>query len=111
VKHLITLFLLVSLFSFASARTDKLVTVKADNAKLSRVLQDIARQMNYNIYLTPGLTGPVNTDLKQVPGFGALELILTTQPEKLTYKVLENTIVVGTPERIEKIPDTMFQTK
>lgn len=104
-----TVLLLLTLSLPVFAGESGFVTVKADGTPLRKVLSDIARQMDYNIFLAPGVSGNVTSDLKRVPGFGALDLILTTQPEKLTYKVVDKTIVVGTPEKLQRIPDTLFR--
>lgn len=85
------------------------MNVKANRTPLPVVLKSLAKQMGYNIYLAPGLAGEVTTELNQVPGFGALELILSTQPQKLTFKVVDKTIVVGSPEKLEKLPATLHR--
>lgn len=108
-KTLLIPALLLVLLSAAWAGPDKLVNIKADRTPLPVVLKSLAKQMGYNIYLTPNLGGEVSTDLHQVPGFGALELILSTQPEELTFKVVDKTIVVGPPAKIQKLPATLYR--
>ena len=107
---LASILLILGLSLQGLAGETNLVSVKADGAPLAKVLKQIATQMDYNIYLVPGLSGTVDTDLRQVPGFGAIELILRTQPGELTFKVVDRTIVVGSPERLSKIPDSLFRS-
>lgn len=110
VKNLALLIVIITtLFSSVSALEQKLVTVRANGTPLKKVLKQIALQMDYNIYFSPDVSGTVNTDLKSVPGFGAIDLILKTQPQALTYKVIDKTIVVGPANKLQRLPGTLYQ--
>ena len=102
-----SLFIMLLLFGQSAAK-ERLVSVKANGTPLAKVLQDIDKQMNYNLYLSPGTSGTVQMNAQGVPGFGAIDLILRTQPGNLTYKVVDKTIVVGTPEKLSKLPSTLY---
>lgn len=110
-KHLLSITLLTFLMACQAMAKEPLVSVKANGTPLPKVLKDIAQQMHYNLYLAPGTTGTVQINAQNVPGFGAIDLILRTQPGKLTYKVVDKTIVVGTPEKLSKLPSTLYHGK
>ena len=103
-----TVLLLFALCLQVSAE-NKLVSIKANNEPLGKVVTKLGQQMGYNVFLSPGIQGTVTTDLDKVPGFGALELILGTQDEELTFKVVDKTIVIGPPEKLQKLPSTLYR--
>ena len=78
------------------------------NADLVPVLKKLARDAGMNIFLSPEVKGRVTISIKNVSANSAMDLILALQEEKYSYKVLKNTYVVATPERLNEIPDDLL---
>ena len=87
------------------------VTLRCVDCDLGGVLLKISRQMGYNLYLGPGVSGAVTADLHNVPAEGALGLVLRMQSTDYRYKLIGNTLVVATPEKLAQIPDDLFRRK
>ena len=102
--------LTAALFCPALAKTTRpLVTLHCANSDLGGVLHKIAGQMGCNLYIGPGVTGTVTADLRGVPAEGALGLVLRMQSVDYRYKLVGNTLVVATPEKLAQIPDNLFR--
>jgi type IV pilus assembly protein PilQ len=88
----------------------KMVSLDFVNADLVYVIKVLAKEMNRNVYVGPGVEGSVTVTLKSVPVEGALALILKMQENEFDYKVVEpNTIIVAPKEKLGTIPDDILQ--
>jgi type IV pilus assembly protein PilQ len=88
----------------------KMVSLDFVNADLVYVIKVLAKEMNHNVYVGPGVEGSVTVTLKSVPVEGALALILKMQENEFDYKVVEpNTIIVAPKEKLGTIPDDILQ--
>ena len=85
-----------------------LVDLHCNGTRLSDVLQKLAHSMKRNLIVSPGVEGTVTADLHQVPAMHALGMVLQMQKADYRWKMVGNTIVVGTPERLRKIPDNIM---
>jgi len=87
----------------------KMVSLDFVNADLVYVVKVLAKEMNRNIYVGPGVEGSVTVTLKSVPVEGALALILKMQENEFDYKVVEpNTLIVAPKEKLGTIPDDIL---
>ena len=84
------------------------VSLNYTNADLVPVLKKLARDAGMNIFLSPEVKGRVTISIKNVSANSAMDLILALQEEKYSYKVLKNTYVVATPQRLNEIPDDLL---
>lgn len=99
------LLLLLLLCTFAQAKP---VSLNATNSELRPVLQKLARDAGMNIFVSPEVKGRVTVNVRDTSHLRALELILSLQQDRFAYKILKNTIVVATPEKLDEIPDDLF---
>ncbi len=85
-------------------------TVNLDytNADLVPVLKRLAKDAGKNIYLSPEVQGRVTVKAQKSSPMEAMDLILSLQERPYRYKVLKNTIVVASPEKLGTIPDDLF---
>ena len=106
-KKILHLFLpLVLLFSLgAQARP---VSLEYTNADLVPVLKKLARAAGMNVYLSPEVQGKVTISMKNVEPEAALKLILSLQENEYRYKILKNTYVIASPEKLKEIPDDLL---
>lgn len=104
----IILALLVSLLCLGPALA-KPVTLHYDHAELGFVLKKLAPALGKNIYLSPEVKGEVTMDVQKMDAMKAFKLILQMQDAQLGYKIVGNTIVVASPERLSTIPDDLFK--
>jgi type II secretory pathway component GspD/PulD (secretin) len=86
----------------------KMVSLDFVNADLVYVIKVLAKEMNKNVAILPGTEGAVTVTLKNVPVEGALALILKMQETDLDYKAIDNTIVVGPPDKLANISDDIL---
>lgn len=87
----------------------KLVTLDFVNADLVYVIKILAKEMNRNVYIGPGVEGAVTVTLKSVPVDGALALILKMQENDIGYKLVGyNTLIVADPAKIATIEDDIL---
>ncbi|MHB2020700.1 MAG: secretin N-terminal domain-containing protein [Candidatus Xenobia bacterium] len=86
-------------------------TVSLDfvNADLIYVLKILAKEMNMNLVTDQTVKGSVTMTLKDVPAEGALKLILKLSG--FEYKVIDHTILVGSADTVNKIPNDIFQVQ
>jgi len=78
-------------------------------ADLIYVLKLLSKEMNVNLVTDQTVKGTVTMTLKDVPAEGALNLILRIAG--FDYKRVDNTIVVGSKETIEKIPANVLEIR
>jgi type IV pilus secretin PilQ/predicted competence protein len=87
----------------------KLVTLDFVNADLVYVIKVLAKEMNRNVYIGPGVEGSVTVTLKSVPVDGALALILKMQENDIAYKLVGyNTLIVAAPEKVNQIEEDIL---
>jgi type IV pilus secretin PilQ/predicted competence protein len=86
----------------------RLVTLDFVNADLVYVLKVLAKEMNRNVFIGPTVEGSVTVTLKNVPVEGAMALILKMQENEYDYKVIDHTIIVAAPEKLDSIPDNIL---
>lgn len=84
------------------------VSLNFTNADIVPVLRILAKEAGMNIFIGPEVQGEVTVSLVNKPALGALGLILAMQERDYRYKVLGNTIVVASPEKLDEIPDDLF---
>lgn len=84
------------------------VNLHCTNQDLTIVLRKLASQMNRNIYIAPGVSGTVTADFQKVNAEWALGIVLHMQTTKYRYKVVGNTIIVATPDKMGTIPDDIL---
>lgn len=75
------------------------------NADLVYVLKQLGPRLGLNIYVGPEVSGAVTMTAHHVPADGVLALVLKMQEGRYTYRKVGNTVVVGSPERLEKLED------
>lgn len=86
----------------------KTVNLDFVNADLVYVIKILAKEMGRNVFIAPDVTGSVTVTLNKVPPEGALALILRMQENDYNYKLVGNTIVVATPEKLDQISDDIL---
>ena len=95
----------------AKTKARPTITLNCNNCDLQDVLKKCAKKMGQNIYIGPGVSGKVTANLVNVPAERALGLALSMQPVEYRYKIVGNTIIVGTPEKLRQVPDDVFRIK
>lgn len=86
----------------------KLVSLDFVNADLVYVIKVLAKEMHRNVYVGPTVQGSVTVTLKNVPVEGALALILKMQENPYDYKIVDNTVIVAAPEKLQQIPSNIL---
>ena len=105
-RFLLALFLVMLCFAPGWAKPVTLQYVRAD---LAMVLNKLQPYLGKNIYLSPEVKGEVTLTVTKMPAMNALDLILRLQDTPLAYKIVGNTVVVATPDRLSTIPDDLFR--
>lgn len=95
-------------FTFTALAQTRSVSLDYTNADLVPVLKRLAKDAGMNIFVSPEVKGSVTLRVGNVSPTSALELILSLQEQEYRYKILKNTLVVATPEKLQKIPDDLF---
>ena len=80
------------------------VNLHCTHQELTVVLRKLASQMNRNIYIAPGVSGTVTADFEKVNAEWALGIVLHMQTAKYRYKIIGNTIIVASPDKMSSIP-------
>lgn len=106
-NSLLTVLLSLLLVSTGLAQNRR-VSLNYTNADLVPVLRKLARDAGMNIFLSPEVQGRVTVSVRDVSPNAALELILSLQEKEYRYKILKNTYVVASPERLQAIPDDLL---
>jgi type II secretory pathway component HofQ len=83
------------------------VSIDYVQADVRWVLKQLARKMGVNIVMDDTVKGTVTLSIKNVPADGVFKLVL--QLNDLHYKSLGSTIVVGSQETLDRIPDTVLR--
>ncbi len=89
----------------------KTVNLELVNADLVYVIKYLAKEMNRNVYVAPDVAGAVTVTLNKVRPEGALALILKMQEVPYDYKLIDNTIVVATSEKLSTVSDNILNPK
>lgn len=84
------------------------VSIDFVGADLIYVLKILAKEMDRNLVADQTVKGTVTMTLRDVPAEGALSMILKISG--FDYKIVDRTIVVGSKETLEKIPDNIFSS-
>lgn len=100
--------LILTLLAGSVLAQGRAVSLNYTNADLVPVLKKLARDAGFNIFLSPEVQGSVTVSMKGQSATAALDLILSLQEDEYDYKILKNTIVVASPERLKEIPDDLF---
>jgi type II secretory pathway component HofQ len=98
--RILVLFLL--LFSCAFARP-RYISLDYHNADLVYVLKQLGPRLGLNIYVGPEVQGSVTLTAQRVPVDGVLNLVLKMQEGSYAYKKVGNTVVIGSPERLQTL--------
>lgn len=92
-----------------SANRPVLVTHEFVDADLIDVIKILAKDMDRNVYIGPGIMGRVTISIKSVPVDGALAMVLKQQEADVRYKLLGyNTLVVALPDKVDCIEDEIL---
>ena len=89
----------------------KTVNLELVNADLVYVVKYLAKEMGRNVYVAPDVAGAVTVTLNKVRPEGALALILKMQEVPYDYKLIDNTIVVATAEKLSTVSDNILNPK
>jgi type II secretory pathway component GspD/PulD (secretin) len=89
----------------------KTVNLELVNADLVYVIKYLAKEMGRNVYVAPDVAGAVTVTLNKVRPEGALALILKMQEVPYDYKLIDNTIVVATSEKLSTVSDNILNPK
>lgn len=89
----------------------KTVNLELVNADLVYVVKYLAKEMGRNVYVAPDVAGAVTVTLNKVRPEGALALILKMQEVPYDYKLIDNTIVVATSEKLSTVSDNILNPK
>ncbi len=87
----------------------RLVNMDLVNADLIYVLKILAKELDLNIVTDPSVQGSVTMTLKNVPAYGALNLVV--KMSGFDYKRVGNTIVVGDPKLLDKISSNIMDIR
>lgn len=93
------------------AKPEKTVNLELVNADLIYVIKYLAKEMGRNIFVAPDVAGSVTVTLNKVRPEGALALILKMQANEYDYKIVDNTIIVATPDKLATIADNILTPK
>lgn len=86
-----------------------LVTHEFVDTDVVDVIKVLAKDLNRNVYIGPGVEGRVTLSLKSVPADGALALILQQQERDIRYKFIGyNTLVVAQPDKVDCLEDEIL---
>lgn len=107
-RALVAVLLFVCLLPALAERGPR-VSVSYDRADLTYVCKQLARKMGCNIYVSHEVKGEVTLTVRDVNAEGALAMVLKLQPTKYDYKLVGNTLVVATPEKLAEIPVNLLQ--
>ncbi|NMA28268.1 MAG: AMIN domain-containing protein [Burkholderiales bacterium] len=86
----------------------KTVSIDFVNADLVFVVKALAQEMGRNVFVAPDVMGTVTVTLNKVQPEGALALILKMQENDYSYKIVDGTIVVASPEKLAQIADDIL---
>ncbi len=86
--------------------TERTISVTYVQADLPHVLRSFAGSLGVNVVVGQEVQGKVTADLKDMPALAAFALIVTTHG--YSYKALDNTVIVGKAEVLEKIPTNLM---
>lgn len=105
-KRSLLLLLVLTAILPALAETDRgpRVTLNYNRADLPSVVKQLGKRMGCNVYVGPEVAGQVTLSVKDTPAEGVLKLVLELQPKRFDYKLVGNTLVVASPERLGSIP-------
>lgn len=95
----------------APAKRVKVVNMEFVDADLVYIVKFLAKEMGRNVYVAPDVQGSVTVTLKNVQPEGALALVLKMQENPYDYKIVGNTVVVATPEKLQTVPDNILTPK
>lgn len=84
------------------------VALDVTNADIVPIIKRLAKEAGLNVYISPEVRGTVTLKIRDAAPLSALDLVLSLQEQKYRYKVLKNTLVVATPEKLQQIPDNLF---
>ena len=77
--------------------------------EINEIFRQLAEKTSMNISTTENVSGEVSIFLNSVSFFEAIDILTTRQG--LDYKKMHNTIIIGTPEEIEKSKKSKKTTK
>ena len=89
----------------------KVVNMEFVDADLVYIVKFLAKEMGRNVYVAPDVEGSVTVTLKNVRPEGALALVLKMQTTPYDYKIVDNTVIVGTSEKLATISDNILTPK
>ena len=94
-----------------AAKRVKVVNMEFVNADLVYIVKFLAKEMGRNVYVGPDVQGSVTVTLKNVQPEGALALVLKMQETPYDYKIVDNTVIVATAEKLQTIADNILTPK
>jgi hypothetical protein len=69
---------------------------------LVKVLRAVSKHLGYNLYLGNEVKGRVTIQAQHVPADGVVALVLKMQDTPYSWYQVGNTLVVGTPSKMER---------
>jgi type II secretory pathway component GspD/PulD (secretin) len=102
-------FLLISsLAAFTAFAAGDTVSLSLEDAEFAQIFQTLGRLQNLNVVVDPAVVGRGTLDLKDVPFGEALDLVAGLGGYE--YRILGNTLIVGTPERLRYMDGADVET-
>ncbi|MCW5871583.1 MAG: hypothetical protein KIS61_30305 [Candidatus Eremiobacteraeota bacterium] len=95
-------FLLLTSLSWAKPNYIDLDYVDED---LVKVLRQVSKHLGYNLYLGNEVKGKVTIQARHVPADGVVALVLKMQERPYSWYQVGNTLVVGSPSKMERFKD------
>lgn len=96
----LVLLIVIILWSTGIGQANRLVDMEFKSAPLTDVYQILGEIAGYNVLLDPSVTGEVSFYLKDLTVDESLDLVSRTTG--FGYKVVGNTLVVASPERLRR---------
>lgn len=94
----------VLLLSVGLSAAPTRVNLDYDRADLVKVLRQLSKHFGLNLYVGPEVRGTVTVTARDLPVDGAIALVLKMQPEVYEWKLVGNTLVVGSPGKMKRFP-------
>lgn len=92
------ILLISTIAALSVSAAEDLVSLSLQDAEYAQIFQTLGRLQNLNVVVDPSVVGRGTLDLKDVPFGEALDIVANLGGYE--YRILGNTLVVATPERL-----------
>ena len=92
------ILLISTIAALSVSAAEDLVSLSLQDAEYAQIFQTLGRLQNLNVVVDPTVVGRGTLDLKDVPFGEALDIVANLGGYE--YRILGNTLVVATPERL-----------